>query len=99
MENTDILTHQVVLSFPYSFDNANYSSSFSEGLAAVKKDGKWGYIDKTGKIVIPYQFDDAYGFQQGLAKVIVNEQEYLIDQSPTMWVSKSDYDKIILEMP
>ena len=26
--------------------------SFSEGIAAVKKNGKWIYIDKTGKTVI-----------------------------------------------
>ena len=25
---------------------------FSEGMAPVMKNGKWGYIDKTGKIVI-----------------------------------------------
>ena len=30
-------------------------SSFSEGLAAVKKGGKWGYIDKTGKTVVSPQ--------------------------------------------
>ena len=26
---------------------------FSEGLAAVRIDGQWGYIDATGKVVIP----------------------------------------------
>ena len=25
---------------------------FSEGFGNVKKDGKWGYIDKKGKVVI-----------------------------------------------
>ena len=25
---------------------------FSEGLAGVEKDGKWGYIDKSDKLVI-----------------------------------------------
>ena len=29
---------------------------FSEGLAEVKKGGKWGYIDKTGSFVIKPQF-------------------------------------------
>lgn len=33
--------------------------SFSEGLAAVKKDGKWGYSDMEGNTVIPFQFDYA----------------------------------------
>jgi hypothetical protein len=31
----------------------------------------WGYIDKTGKIVIPPQFDDAESFSEGLAAVEV----------------------------
>jgi hypothetical protein len=39
------------------------TSHFSEGLAAVKVNGKWGIIDKKGKMVIPPQFIDAYWFQ------------------------------------
>jgi hypothetical protein len=31
----------------------------SEGLAAVSNTNGWGYIDKTGKVVIPYQFKGA----------------------------------------
>ena len=43
---------------------------FSEGLASVKKDDKWGYIDKTGKEVIPCQYS-ARGtdFKEGLCFV------------------------------
>ncbi|WMJ23061.1 WG repeat-containing protein [Paludicola sp. MB14-C6] len=33
---------------------------FSDGLAAVKKDGVWGYINETGKVVIPCQFSDLF---------------------------------------
>jgi len=39
---------------PPAFENATY---FSEGLAAVKINHKWGFIDKTGKIVIEPQFN------------------------------------------
>lgn len=35
------------------------ADSFSQGLAAVKKDGKWGYSDMEGNTVIPFQFDYA----------------------------------------
>ena len=45
------------------------ADSFSEGLAAVKKDGKWGYIDETGKTVIPFEYDYAFPFSEGLAVV------------------------------
>lgn len=43
--------------------------SFSEDLAAVKKDGKWGYIDTDGKVVIPFEYDQAYAFSEGKAIV------------------------------
>jgi hypothetical protein len=36
---------------------------------AVEKDGKSGYIDRTGRIVIPLQYNSAYGFSEGLAAV------------------------------
>ena len=51
---------------PCQYDDADF---FSEGLAPVKKDGKWGYIDKTGKEVVPCQYDNALGFSDGLAVV------------------------------
>lgn len=44
-------------------------SLFSEGYAAVCKNGKWGYIDKTGREVIPCKYDWANPFHEGLASV------------------------------
>jgi hypothetical protein len=35
----------------------------------VKQDKKWGYIDRTGKLVIPLTFSDAEKFDDGLAAV------------------------------
>lgn len=45
-------------------------SLFSEGYAAVCKNGKWGYIDKAGQEVIPCQYDWANPFHEGLASVL-----------------------------
>lgn len=45
------------------------AQSFSEGLAAVKQNGKWGYIDTDGKVVIPFQYDQAFAFNEGYAVV------------------------------
>ena len=42
---------------------------FSEGLAAVKKDGKWGYINTDGEMVIDPIYDSANSFSEGLAAV------------------------------
>ena len=40
---------------------------FSNGLAAVRIDGKYGYIDISGNVVIAPRFDQAGNFDQGLA--------------------------------
>lgn len=45
------------------------AQTFSEGMAAVKKNGKWGYINTDGKEVIPFQYDLAFQFNEGLAIV------------------------------
>ena len=43
---------------------------YNEGLAGVKDvDGKWGFIDKTGKLMIPCQWKKALFFSEGLAGV------------------------------
>ncbi|WP_082226703.1 WG repeat-containing protein [Microscilla marina] len=42
---------------------------FSGGLAAVKYSNKWGFIDKTGKLVIAHEFDSAKSFSEGLTVV------------------------------
>ncbi len=58
-ENNELL-------IPYAYD---YAGAFREGLAKVKKDGKYGYIDKTGREVIPLIYYSAYDFIEGLARV------------------------------
>lgn len=47
----------------------DWLSCFNEGLAIVKKDEKYGFIDKSGKVVIPIQFSTAWDFSEGLACV------------------------------
>lgn len=40
---------------------------------AVKQNGKWGYADLTGQIVIPCQFASARRFSEGIAFVRYSE--------------------------
>ena len=42
---------------------------FREGLAAVKENEKWGYIDTEGNTVISFEFAKAYSFSGGYAFV------------------------------
>ena len=50
-------------------------------LYPVSVDGKLGYIDKTGKIIIEPQFDEAYVFSNGLAKIKVGDKYGFIDKT------------------
>lgn len=43
--------------------------SFSEGLGAFSLDGKFGFMDRTGRAVIPNRYDDAWWFNEGFAAV------------------------------
>ncbi|GEM_PF-1198916 len=49
--------------------SSNHVYPFSEGLAVAEKNGKFGYIDKSGRFVIKPQFKWAYSFREGRAKV------------------------------
>lgn len=42
---------------------------YTEGYAAVQKDGKWGLVDGAGQCVIPCQYDEVGDFSEGLAAV------------------------------
>ena len=56
----------------------------SEGLAAVKVDGKWGYIDTKGTMVIKPQFLRVYKFENGTARVNYSDQYY----NRAFWINK-----------
>lgn len=62
------------------FNSFGMVNHFSEGLAAVEQNGKWGYIDKTGKTVIPLKYQYASGFMYGVAIVNMNDKLGLIDK-------------------
>ena len=71
----DITIGEVI---PYMYDEVG---DFSEGLAAVKWNGKWGFIDRMGKVVIPYKYDFAYHFSEGIAAVKLDGKYGFIDKT------------------
>ena len=57
-----------------------YSDSlFSEGLARVSLNGKWGFINEEGELVVPAKYDAVSGFNEGLAGVSLNDRWGFID--------------------
>lgn len=53
----------------------------SRELFPVEQAGKWGFIDRTGKIVIPLQFDGANEFHEGLALVTSGGRKAFINEA------------------
>ena len=52
---------------PYQYDRAE---PFHDGMGMVSLNGLYGYVDVTGKLVIPPVYFVAYPFSEGLAYVV-----------------------------
>ena len=63
-DSTPLATYTEAI--PFIYDEA---FEFSDGLAAVCLDGRWGYIDRTGAEVVPFIYALAQPFSEGLAAV------------------------------
>ena len=61
----------------------DFVDEYSEGLAWVRLNGKYGFIDKSGTLVIPCMYDYADSFHDGLAWVGLNGKDGFIDKSGT----------------
>lgn len=60
----------------------DYIDNFNEGLACVGLAGRgYGFIDETGKLVIPTIYENADGFKNGRATVKRDGKRYYIDKS------------------
>lgn len=83
----------------WAFQDGGSASNFSEGLVAVSisdenydwQERKWGFKDKTGKLVIPFEYDSAQDFSEGLATVERDGKRGFIDKAGNV-VIPFDYD-------
>jgi hypothetical protein len=77
---------------------------FSEDLSAAARDDEsclWGFVDRAGRVVIPFQFDYAFPFASGHAVVAVNDSpEFetrrvgLIDRQGKWTVPAGKYEEL-----
>lgn len=59
--------------------------AFSESIAVVRKSGKYGYIDVSGRLVIPAKYNKAGDFSSGLAPVcLYGKYGYINKQGETV---------------
>ena len=52
----------------------DYVDEFSEGYCIVKRNGKFGYIDKLGNLTINFIYESAKAFKEGLALVQLDKK-------------------------
>lgn len=64
---------------------SDYIGDFSYGLARVKINNKWGFIDTKGEIVIPIKYDDVNCFNGGYASVYIDDE----------WIEINKYGEVL----
>ncbi|MEO0075749.1 MAG: WG repeat-containing protein, partial [candidate division WOR-3 bacterium] len=62
-------------------EELSYKSKDPNPYFVIKVEGKYGYIDKTAKVVINPQFDEAFSFSEGLARVRIGDKQGYIDKT------------------
>jgi|GEM_PF-408657 len=69
------------------------AGSFFDGMAVVKINNKWGFIDKTGREVVSPKYDSVRNFSDGMAAVEINNKWGFIDKTGREIVSLK-YDNV-----
>ncbi|MBR2779328.1 MAG: S-layer homology domain-containing protein, partial [Firmicutes bacterium] len=72
--------------------------TFSDGLAAVQKDGLWGYINESGKMVIQPKYQTP-GFFREKSAVVAFEDGTLHEGQQSIYILREDAQEIPLTAP
>lgn len=71
-------TGKTVIPFKLNYD---YIGWFSEGMANVRRNGKYGYINRSGQLVIPLKYSNVGSFSEGVARAELNGKYGFIDKT------------------
>ncbi len=66
-----------ILSFSQGF---RVDTTLNEGLRGFESNGKWGFVDENGKVIIKPQFEAVICFREGLCPVKMNGKWGFIDK-------------------
>jgi len=59
----------IIVVFAYLLFPDKAFSQSGDVYAAVKQGSKWGYIDTTGKVMIPFTMENCGSFSEGFANI------------------------------
>jgi len=77
---------------PLIFD---YADDFCvDGFVHVQRNGKFGIMDETGRLITDCKYDKIDEFSDGMAKVKIGEQIFFVSNEGKELVLKNKYDKI-----
>jgi hypothetical protein len=63
------------------------------GLSLVEKDGKHGYVNKDGKVIIPLIYDEGMDFVDGRAGIMIDNKWGFVDTTGNVFV-KPQYTEV-----
>ncbi|MFH0992821.1 MAG: WG repeat-containing protein [bacterium] len=69
---------------------------YNNGLAAVRYENAWGYVDTDGTVIVDFQYDEAFAFERGVAIVMDNDEAILIDATGTV-IASANYDLLDID--
>jgi hypothetical protein len=72
-----IINHKGKIMTPTSYF---YLSGFNSRRCIIRKDSLYGFCSPSGKVKIPFQYSSAWGFSEGLAVVIKEDQKWVINK-------------------
>ena len=79
-----------------NYDNDIMNFYFSEGLASVELNNKYGFIDKEGKEIIPLKYDRVTPFFfMGSAEVMLNDKWFYINKKGERSAFPEKLEKLI----
>lgn len=58
-----------------------FAGPFSDGLARVRLNKKWGFIDTTGAVIIPIRYNEVENFSDGIARVRIGQRWGLLEKT------------------
>lgn len=61
--------------------NTDYTYPFYDGLARVRRNMKYGFVNIVGEVIIPIKYDDAGDFREGLARVKYNDEYNFVNKT------------------
>jgi hypothetical protein len=89
-------TGKLISDLIYECDPYGRTHAYIKGLGLIRKNGKWGFIDKTGKEVIPPQYDmlESFWSWNEVAAYTKGNKVGLMDKTGKSIVELDGYDRI-----